>query len=316
MATRKYISRNEAAEMCNVHPQTITNWSDKGLIRKATRMSGGKKVFRFLADDVEKMSEVALEMEGTDIEIEEYMKALQEQKDSLQEDIEAMRREREDMDVIPAMLKTMQEVSIHILNVYYSGVLRDIEGAAPLTPREVKVCEDAIKLVPLWKTAENLKLGYERTRQIREKAKRKMALMCNVVDVKETLDHNAELIRKNNELTIENERLREVLAVKENEKIIVKDDKVYQALTMRLNLIPMSVRLFNLMKCIDAETLGDIASYPIAEVVRFRNLGRKSLWELQDILEKHGLRMGMDVEQYGVKSHYKAELEKRKRRGW
>ena len=46
------------------------------------------------------------------------------------------------------------------------------------------------------------------------------------------------------------------------------------------------------------ETLGQLVQYEKAELLKFRNFGRKSLSELDELLEKNNLSFGMDISKY------------------
>lgn len=69
----------------------------------------------------------------------------------------------------------------------------------------------------------------------------------------------------------------------------------------------LSVRAFNCLKAADLETLADLCQYTKGELFKLRNFGRKSMDEIQLLLEKLGLNFGMDITQYGLvpKSHPK-----------
>lgn len=56
-----------------------------------------------------------------------------------------------------------------------------------------------------------------------------------------------------------------------------------------------SVRLINALKSHDISTLADIVNYEKHDLRRIRNLGRKSMMELEDFLEEKGLRLSMNV---------------------
>ena len=59
-----------------------------------------------------------------------------------------------------------------------------------------------------------------------------------------------------------------------------------------------SVRAFNCLKAADIRTLGDLVSYNIADMLKFRNFGKKSLTELEELVAEKSLTFGMDVGKY------------------
>jgi DNA-directed RNA polymerase subunit alpha len=64
--------------------------------------------------------------------------------------------------------------------------------------------------------------------------------------------------------------------------------------------LDLSVRAFNCLKAAEVKTLGDLVSYNIADLLKFRNFGKKSLSELEELVADKGLSFGMDVSKYNL----------------
>ena len=60
----------------------------------------------------------------------------------------------------------------------------------------------------------------------------------------------------------------------------------------------LSVRALNCLKAADVETLGDLVQYNKTDLLKFRNFGKKSLSELDDLLESLNLTFGTDITKY------------------
>ena len=71
-----------------------------------------------------------------------------------------------------------------------------------------------------------------------------------------------------------------------------------QLLKSKLVDLDLSVRALNCLKAADVETLGDLVSYNKNDLLKFRNFGKKSLTELEDLVESKGLAFGMNVSKY------------------
>jgi DNA-directed RNA polymerase subunit alpha len=71
-----------------------------------------------------------------------------------------------------------------------------------------------------------------------------------------------------------------------------------QLLKSKLVDLDLSVRALNCLKAADIETLGDLVSYNRNDLLKFRNFGKKSLTELEDLVEAKGLSFGMNVAKY------------------
>ena len=71
-------------------------------------------------------------------------------------------------------------------------------------------------------------------------------------------------------------------------------------LLTKLSDMGLSVRAYNCLKASDIDTFADLVSYSRAELMKFRNFGRKSLNEIDVIVEKMKLSFGMDVRKYNI----------------
>jgi len=67
---------------------------------------------------------------------------------------------------------------------------------------------------------------------------------------------------------------------------------------MQVDELELSVRSANCLKAANINTLEDLVQKPETEMLKFRNFGRKSLNELNAILETLGLSFGMDIDSY------------------
>ena len=71
-----------------------------------------------------------------------------------------------------------------------------------------------------------------------------------------------------------------------------------QLLKTKLLDLNLSVRALNCLKAADVETLGDLVQYNKTDLLKFRNFGKKSLSELDDLLESLNLSFGTDISKY------------------
>jgi len=71
-----------------------------------------------------------------------------------------------------------------------------------------------------------------------------------------------------------------------------------QLLKTRLVDMDLSVRALNCLKAADVDTLGELVSYNKNDLLKFRNFGKKSLTELDELVESKGLHFGMNVAKY------------------
>jgi DNA-directed RNA polymerase subunit alpha len=71
-----------------------------------------------------------------------------------------------------------------------------------------------------------------------------------------------------------------------------------QLLKSRLVDLDLSVRALNCLKAAEVETLGDLVKFNKNDLLKFRNFGKKSLTELDELLESMNLNFGMDIAKY------------------
>lgn len=71
-----------------------------------------------------------------------------------------------------------------------------------------------------------------------------------------------------------------------------------QLLKTKLVDLDLSVRALNCLKAAEVDTLGDLVSYNKSDLMKFRNFGKKSLTELEELVDAKGLSFGMDLSKY------------------
>ncbi|MBP5583264.1 MAG: DNA-directed RNA polymerase subunit alpha [Bacteroidales bacterium] len=96
-----------------------------------------------------------------------------------------------------------------------------------------------------------------------------------------------------------------------DEKIVVDDEKqsdneefdeevlrMRQLLKQKLVDMDLSVRALNCLKAAEVDTLGELVKFNKNDLLKFRNFGKKSLTELDELLEGLNLTFGMDISKY------------------
>lgn len=74
--------------------------------------------------------------------------------------------------------------------------------------------------------------------------------------------------------------------------------RLRQLLMSKLVDMELSVRALNCLKAAEVETLGELVSFSKSDLMKFRNFGRKSLTELEQLVMSKGLNFGMDITKY------------------
>jgi len=74
--------------------------------------------------------------------------------------------------------------------------------------------------------------------------------------------------------------------------------RMRKLLKTSLHDLDLSVRAYNCLKAADVKTLGDLVQLEITDMMKFRNFGKKSLAELEQLVAEKGLTFGMDLVKY------------------
>ena len=78
------------------------------------------------------------------------------------------------------------------------------------------------------------------------------------------------------------------------------EDALHMRQLLKTKLVDMdlSVRALNCLKSAEVETLGELVVFNKTDLLKFRNFGKKSLTELDELLANLGLSFGMDISKY------------------
>ena len=87
---------------------------------------------------------------------------------------------------------------------------------------------------------------------------------------------------------------------KPEEEEAVDEELLHMRKILKTSLqdMDLSVRAYNCLKAADIKTLGDLVQLDISDMMKFRNFGKKSLTELENLVQEKGLVFGMDLSKY------------------
>ena len=95
----------------------------------------------------------------------------------------------------------------------------------------------------------------------------------------------------------------ERITMKDEQKVVSEDfDEgslhIRQLLKTKLVDMDLSVRALNCLKAAEVETIGELVALNKADLLKFRNFGKKSLTELEELVRSKGLEFGMNISKY------------------
>ena len=87
---------------------------------------------------------------------------------------------------------------------------------------------------------------------------------------------------------------------KSREENVVDEHILHMRKLLKTSLedLDLSVRAYNCLKAAKINSLGEMVRYDTHELLKFRNFGKKSLVEIEELLQDKGLSFGMDLSKY------------------
>lgn len=288
----RLLSRDEAALLLDVTPQTISNWVEKGVLK-------GHFVDRLLKIDkatIEKYFDTLSDLAFIEKRIFAAKRDLQLAEKELEKNLD---------DTRSAIHLLGKGVPAHLLNEIFSAII-EASGDDVLKEREKTILTMLLEGKDVEFVAEDYGLTRSRIMQIVSKAVRKLA----------TVKTFSELRREYKQLVFDNANFQNVIEALQNRiKKLERINNIDTApvseydyllgdkggtFTAMMNTpvydLDISVRSLNCLKGADVDTLYDLVKCNKTDLMKFRNFGKKSLTELEDLLESLHLHFGMDVD--------------------
>lgn len=298
----KLIQPREAAEMTGLTRQTIQNWIQKGTINvhKINKVNYiDADTINALADTIEdvKAAEQAMlkEKELFEQERKEYARKLNNVRDKVW-------RIRYLFVITNSAIRTdFYKTMVHLMCAH-----------GGLTPREGQVLTLLLEGNSYNEIAYKMEITHSRILQIANKAVRKSKDLSHIqhkLDDIELKDAYIEDLKmrldalKNELVAVENTKLmREKMEAEEYVAQRIQEDSKLKVYTIKLVDLcqqhKVSVRAVNCCHSLDIETVGQLAQRYKSDILKARNCGKKTLYELDELLESYGLSFGTDTQAY------------------
>ena len=288
----RLITRNEAAQLLDVTPQTISNWVEKGMLI-------GHYVDRQLVIDrstIEKYFDTLSEVGFMEKRISAAKRDLQFVENELTTNLK---------DTRSAVHLLGDGVPAHFLIEIFESII-EASGNDVLKEREKVILTKLIEGNSPEYIGDEYGLTRSRIMQIASHAVRKLACVKTF----------SELRKENKQLIFDNANFQTVIQafqnrIKELECVnnitsapvseydyLLGDKGGHFTALMNTKVIDLkiTVRSLNCLKAADIETLGDLVRCNKNDLLKHRNFGKKSLTELHDLLDSLHLHFGMDVD--------------------
>ncbi len=182
--------------------------------------------------------------------------------------------------------------------------LNIVKGRGYVSPEENKPIDDVIGVIPIgsiFTPIRNVKYYIENMRVEQKTDFEKLIFEIDTdgsIHPKDALKEAAKILIQHfmlfsdEKITLDNEDRQD------NDEFDEEVLRMRQLLKTKLIDLDLSVRALNCLKAAEIDTLGDLIQYNKTDLLKFRNFGKKSLTELENLLDIKNLDFGMDTSKY------------------
>ncbi len=175
-------------------------------------------------------------------------------------------------------------------------------GRGYVPAEEMTVEEDDVNLIPIdaiFTPIKSVKFDVENVRVGQRTDYEKLVMDVETdgsVNAKEALTIAGKILKEHIEKFI-TEKIEEQFT-QEEEEVDAEKQRVANLLRTSIEDLNLSVRAYNCLKSANINTIGELVSRDEQDLLKFRNFGKKSLTELQEVIEEKNLQFGMDVSKF------------------
>lgn len=256
--------------MVGVTAQTIRNLCKAKTLRYQMRTN----LFYVCREDVEKYAQSISEVNKIERSIEDYKKEINKAYEQLREAKQEMQDRLEDMNMFPER--------IHFIKEIFLASLHNYEGK--LTEREIRILAQVLEGEKLQDIAQKEQLTCGHTRQVLDKAIRRVACYSDrTKQMEATIAEQEQTIRE----------LQEKLFTAGKSSLSVEQRDLLQQSVFDLDF---PVRIWNGLKAAEIETVEDLVKHQRSDFEDIRNFGKTSLKKIDEFLAAHNLTWGMEID--------------------
>ena len=286
----------EAAELLNVDRETVKNYIRKGVL-VAPRRKNDRGGYQILRSSVEAFLSEGYDVAAQSQAIEQMRKDIADEKEALKTAKETLLAQKEAMRIKGVMYENMLEFRQTM------AVLLDCMGEEVLTNREMDILMAFLSGSNYDTICDRFGLTRERVRQIYHKALRRLKNSKSYV---KCMSVNEEYQKTIKEQESKIEALQH--ALKESNVEAPIDAVLVPESLIGLDNCHISVRAYNILHMLGIKNLWELAAYSRSQFMRARHLGRKTISELDILLERFNLEWGKIDSLKNVRNAYGDKL--------
>ncbi len=301
----KLMTIGDAEKKTGMSRQTLTNWMDTGLL---PGMRTSRSIW-ISTEAINKLLDATVPANNIRKEVEKLNEQYTAQKAELEKKIAEMNSCVRDINCaleyynVPTAKREVIEKMLKIFG-------------EKLNTREKFIMEQFMKGKSVQELSDTLGLSPERLWHVFNYGMQKFEESTSIFDENKRLREENERLKiehaimkdayinvrnKNTELdtSLQSYRiLHENVAPFNGESLSEEESHMIALLRTKLEDCNISVRVLNVLKKAEVETIGDLVSHNKVDILKYRDMGRKALNELDDLVEALNLSFGMDVQKY------------------
>ena len=290
---RILVTRTIAAAMLGVSPQTVSNYVERGFLTAIPRSSGKRTVIYLYRDEVLERRDA---MAGILVSEADFRRILQETEDKHRQAEESYK------DAVSEVISANRSKAfLRRLLDLVSVLTRDAKDrTGGLTKGEIDILSTLLQTADLKETAEKAGVGKDAVLLKVDRAVAKLARAKSLAEEAETL--KTRIADLEAQMTALRTKMADMTDNTDQSSMDAEALGIKAALLQKIDKLYLSARPYHCLKARDIRILADLVQYDRYEVTRFRNLGAKSLEEIDAVVKQYGLHYGMDPLAYGVKT--------------
>ena len=211
---------------------------------------------------------------------------------------------------IPGVIEGMQDIILNLKQVRFKRMVETVDSEVAnivVSGKQEFTAEDISKGLSsdaIYTPIKNVNWTVENWRVEQKTDYEKLTLEIvtdGSISPKLALQDAANILIYHFKLFTDEKKLSLESAVESESKELDEESlRMRHLLLTKLSDMGLSVRAYNCLKAADIDTFADLVSYSRSELMKFRNFGRKSLNEIDLLVEKMKLSFGMDVTKYNI----------------
>lgn len=277
----EFLSRQEVAEIFGVNVQTVSNWSDYGLINSF--IVNKRRVIPRNA--VESLKEKLFDIADAENKVSEYRKTIFKEKEKLNELENSLRLKYSFLSGTKDEICTFFEKAYQILSKDVADK-RTIDCVCMfLRGKQLKEIGELYGITST-RASQIVKRGFRMLSRV-DKYSKIVEEKNRLIEILEQKEMSFKLLKESYE-KLQEEYLGNV---SENTKV-----ELPEIMYAKVKYLGFSKRLQNVFLYGDINTVYDIVRLTKEKLLKFRNLGQKSIKELEEFLNEYGLKIGMTSE--------------------